>query len=159
MKVILKALLFGSLFFNVSFAAQVFSWVDSKGVTHYSHQPPRENMETQNFKLVNTAFSPNDLAIIEQIKNDKEKLAKQKEKKKDKELIRGCQDLHNEKIRYYRRKIEDTYIANLNKCDVSVQNIRPSQARVQKNKCYADALKVKMEDIGKLPTEDSCGNE
>ena len=28
-------------------AAQVYSWVDEKGVTHYSQQPPRENNNAQ----------------------------------------------------------------------------------------------------------------
>ena len=116
-------------------AAQVYSWVDEKGVTHYSQQPPRENNNAQ-FSMIDTVFSPSE--------------------QKDQEVIRGCQDLHNEKIRYYRRKIEDTYIANLNKCDLSVQNLRPSQARAKKEKCYADALKAKMIDVNQLPTEDDC---
>ena len=136
-------------------AAQVYSWVDDKGVTHYSQQPPRENNNAQ-FSLIDTVFSPAELKTIQDIKERKKKLAEQKAKKKDQEIIRGCQDLHNEKIRYYRRKIEDTYIANLNKCDLSVQNLRPSQARAKKEKCYADALKAKMFDVNQLPTEDDC---
>ena len=93
-------------------AAQVYSWVDDKGVTHYSQQPPRENNNAQ-FSLIDTVFSPAELKTIQDIKEQKKKLAEQKAKKKDQEIIRGCQDLHNEKIRYYRRKIEDTYIARL----------------------------------------------
>lgn len=136
-------------------AAQVYSWVDSKGVTHYSQQPPREDNNAQ-FSMIDTVFSPSELKMIQEIKEQKKKQAEKKAQKKDQEIIRGCQDLHNEKIRYYRRKIEDTYIANLNKCDLSVQNLRPSQARAKKEKCYADALKAKMVDVNQLPTEDDC---
>ncbi|MBQ8977797.1 MAG: DUF4124 domain-containing protein [Succinivibrionaceae bacterium] len=136
-------------------AAKVYSWVDEKGVTHYSQQPPRENNNTQ-FSMIDTVFSPSELKTIQEIKEQKKRIAEQKAKQKDQEVIRGCQDLHNEKIRYYRRKIEDTYIANLNKCDLSVQNLRPSQARAKKEKCYADALKAKMIDVNQLPTEDDC---
>ncbi len=136
-------------------AAQVYSWVDDKGVTHYSQQPPRDNANAQ-FSLIDTVFSPSELSTIEKIKQEKKKLAEKKSSKNEEELIKGCQDLHNEKIRYYRRKIEDTYIANLNKCDISVQNIKPSLARAQKEKCYANALKAKMADVSKLPTEDDC---
>ena len=136
-------------------AAQVYSWVDEKGVTHYSQQPPRENNNTQ-FSMIDTVFSPSELKTIQEIKEQKKRIAEQKAKQKDQEVIRGCQDLHNEKIRYYRRKIEDTYIANLNKCDLSVQNLRPSQARAKKEKCCADALKAKMIDVNQLPTEDDC---
>ncbi len=136
-------------------AAQVFSWVDKNGVTHYSQHPPRDDA-TAELNMIDTVFSPSELQMIKKIKDEKKKLAEQKSAKNEEELIKGCQDLHNEKIRYYRRKIEDTYIANLNKCDMSVQNLKASQARPKKEKCYADALKVKMADIAQLPTEDDC---
>ena len=126
-------------------SAQVYSWVDSKGVTHYSQHPPRDDA-TANVNMIDTVFSPSELVMLQKIK----------EAKNEEEIIRGCKDLHNEKIRYYRRKIEDTYIANLNKCDISVQNLKPSQARPKKEKCYAEALKVKMADVSQLPTEDDC---
>ncbi|MBQ8706582.1 MAG: DUF4124 domain-containing protein [Succinivibrionaceae bacterium] len=139
-------------------AAQVFSWVDGNGVTHYSQHPPREDASAQ-VNMIDTVFSPNELLAIQKIKEEKKKLAEKKNAKNEEELIRGCKDLHNEKIRYYRRKIEDTYIANLNKCDMSVQSMKQSQARPKKEKCYAEALKVKMADISQLPTEDDCTPE
>ena len=139
-------------------AAQVFSWVDDKGVTHYSQHPPREDATAQ-INMIDTVFSPSELQMIQRIKDEKKKLAEKKNAKNEEEIIRGCKDLHNEKIRYYRRKIEDTYIANLNKCDMSVQHLKPSQARPQKEKCYAEALKVKMADVSQLPTEDDCTPE
>ena len=40
-------------------AAQVYSWVDEKGVTHYSQQPPRENNNAQ-FSMIDTVFSPSE---------------------------------------------------------------------------------------------------
>ncbi len=137
-------------------AAQVYSWVDDKGVTHYSHQPPRSEKGTGDFTMVDTVFSPSELKAIQKIKEEKQKLAQQKDEQNKRDIIRGCQDLHNEKIRYYRRKIEDTYIANLNKCDMAAQGLSASKARTKKNSCYTDALKVKMADIAQLPTEDDC---
>ena len=136
-------------------SAQVYSWVDSKGVTHYSQHPPRDDA-TANVNMIDTVFSPSELVMLQKIKEEKKKLAEKKNAKNEEEIIRGCKDLHNEKIRYYRRKIEDTYIANLNKCDISVQNLKPSQARPKKEKWYAEALKVKMADVSQLPTEDDC---
>ncbi len=152
------AAIFASVVTGDLMAAQIYSWVDAKGVTHYSQQPPRDNAETQ-FSLIDTVFSPSELKTIQKIKEQKKKLAEKKNSRNEEELIKGCQDLHNEKIRYYRRKIEDTYIANLNKCDISVQNLKPSQARAQKEKCYANALKSKMDDVAKLPTEDDCSDQ
>jgi hypothetical protein len=140
---------------NAVNSAQVYSWVDSKGVTHYSQHPPRDDASA-NVNMIDTVFSPSELLMLQKIKEEKKKIAEQKNAKNEEEIIRGCKDLHNEKIRYYRRKIEDTYIANLNKCDISVQSLKPSQARPKKEKCYAEALKVKMADVSQLPTEDDC---
>ncbi len=93
-------------------AAQVFSWVDDKGVTHYSQHPPREDATAQ-INMIDTVFSPSELQMIQRIKDEKKKLAEKKNAKNEEEIIRGCKDLHNEKIRYYRRKIEDLSLIHI----------------------------------------------
>ena len=44
-------------------AAEVYRWIDSKGIAHYSQLPPTGKQ--QSFGKVNTAFTPAEQALIE----------------------------------------------------------------------------------------------
>ncbi len=144
-------------------AAEVYRWIDSKGVAHYSQLPPTGNQ--QSFGKVNTAFTPAEQALIERTerqelerKNLQNKLLQQATLPPAAAggTAQTCQELQQDKVSYLKRRIEEQYHTSYNECDISYAG---TTAAAKRDACYRSAEQTMHEKISALPSIQVCSDQ
>lgn len=135
-------------------AAEVYRWVDSQGVAHYSQLPPAE-AANDNLHRINTAYTPAQQTQIEQARRE-ETMNKLLAEDLPPAAAGGedtCSALAQDKYAYEKRRIESTYINARNECDVSFNNDKQKQQRIS---CYATAEQIKHESMNNVAKVKYC---
>ncbi|MFC3914038.1 DUF4124 domain-containing protein [Pseudaeromonas sharmana] len=125
----------------VSYAAEVYRWVDSHGVAHYSQLPPSGDTDT-NLSRINTAYTPGQQALIEKAEREEAMRKLMADGIVPPAAAGGddtCSALEQDKFAYEKRRIESVYLNARNACDVTYHNSEQKAARLD---CYQDAEQV-----------------
>ncbi len=138
-------------------AAEVYRWVDDKGVAHYSQLPPPDSQ--QQFGKVNTAFTPAQQALIAEA--ERERLQKQVLQQTSippsaAGAEQTCQQLQQDKESYLQRRIEEQYLSDRNDCDMS--HIGTATLK-QREACYQSAQHTMDRSISQLPSVKLCSSQ
>jgi len=138
-------------------AAEVYRWVDDKGVAHYSQLPPPDSQ--QQFGKVNTAFTPAQQALIAEA--ERERLQKQVLQQTSippsaAGAEQTCQQLQQDKESYLQRRIEEQYLSDRNDCDMSHIG---TAALKQREVCYQSARHTMDRSISQLPSVKLCSSQ
>ena len=138
-------------------AAEVYRWVDEKGISHYSQLPPPDNR--QQFGKVNTAFTPAQQALIAEA--ERERLQKQVLQQTSippsaAGAEQTCQQLQQDKESYLQRRIEEQYLSDRNDCEMSHIG---TAALKQREACYQSARHTMDRSISQLPSVKLCSNQ
>lgn len=130
--------------------AEVYRWIDGKGVAHYSQLPPSSQQQT--FGRVNTAFTPAEQALIERAEQQElqKKLLQQATLPPPTAgAEQNCRNLQQDKQSYLKRRIDEQYLNSRNACDLSHVGVA---ANSQREACY-QAAKVQMkQQLAALPS-------
>ena len=138
-------------------AAEVYRWIDSKGVAHYSQLPPTGNQ--QSFGKVNTAFTPAEQALIERTErqNLQKKLLEQAPLPPAAAgAAQTCRELQQDKVSYLKRRIEEQYRTSYNDCDISYAS---ATATAKRDACYRNAEQKMQEKLSALPSIQVCSDQ
>ena len=134
--------------------AEVYRWIDGKGVAHYSQLPPSSQQQT--FGRVNTAFTPAEQALIERAEQQEvqKKLLQQATLPPPTAgAEQNCRNLQQDKQSYLKRRIDEQYLNSRNACDLSHVGVA---ANSQRETCY-QAAKVQMkQQLAALPSVQLC---
>ena len=134
--------------------AEVYRWIDGKGVAHYSQLPPSSQQQT--FGRVNTAFTPAEQALIERAEQQElqKKLLQQATLPPSTAgAEQNCRNLQQDKQSYLKRRIDEQYLNSRNACDLSHVGVA---ANSQRETCY-QAAKVQMkQQLAALPSVQLC---
>ena len=135
-------------------AAEVYRWVDAKGVAHYSQLPPSSQQQT--FGKVNTAFTPAEQALIERA----EQQELQKKLRQQAALSpsaagakQNCRNLQQDKHSYLKRRIDEQYLNSRSACDLSHVGVA---ADPQREACYQAAKEQMQQKLTALPSVQLC---
>ena len=143
-------------------AAEVYRWIDSKGVSHYSQLPPTGSQ--QSFGKVNTAFTPAEQALIE--RTERQELERQNLQNKLLQeaalppaaagAAQTCRELQQDKVSYLKRRIEEQYHTSYNDCDISYAG---TMAAAKRDACYQNAAQTMEEKLAALPSLQVCSDQ
>ena len=151
--VLVGCALVGSVVSSVQ-GAEVYRWIDGKGVAHYSQLPPSSQQQT--FGRVNTAFTPAEQALIERAEQQElqKKLLQQATLPPSTAgAEQNCRNLQQDKQSYLKRRIDEQYLNSHNACDLSHVGVA---ANSQREACY-QAAKVQMkQQLAALPSVQLC---
>ncbi len=146
----------------LSQAAEVYRWIDGKGVAHYSQLPPTGKQ--QSFGKVNTAFTPAEQALIE--RTERQELERQNLQNKLLQeatlppaaagAAQTCRELQQDKVSYLKRRIEEQYHASYNDCDISYAG---TTAAAKRDACYRSAEQKMHEKMSALPSIQVCSDQ
>ena len=135
-------------------AAEVYRWVDAKGVAHYSQLPPSSQQQT--FGKVNTAFTPAEQALIERAEQQElqKKLLQQAALSPSAAGAKqNCRNLQQDKQSYLKRRIDEQYLNSRNACDLSHVGVA---ANSQRETCYQAAKEQMQQKLSALPSVQLC---
>ena len=138
-------------------AAEVYRWVDDKGVAHYSQLPPPNSQ--QRFGKINTAFTPAQQALIAEA--ERERLQKQVLQQTSippsaAGAEQTCQQLQQDKESYLQRRIEEQYLSDRNDCEMSHIG---TAALKQRDACYQSAQHAMARSMSRLPSVKLCSSQ
>ena len=143
-------------------AAEVYRWIDSKGIAHYSQLPPTGKQ--QSFGKVNTAFTPAEQALIE--RTERQELERQNLQNKLLQqatlppaaagAAQTCRELQQDKVSYLKRRIEEQYHTTYNNCDISYAS---TTAAAKRDACYRNAEQKMQEKMSALPSIQVCSDQ
>lgn len=135
-------------------AAEVYRWIDSKGIAHYSQLPPTGKQ--QSFGKVNTAFTPAEQALIERAEQQElqKKLLQQAALPPSAaEAKQNCRNLQQDKHSYLKRRIDEQYLNSRSACDLSHVGVA---ADPQREACYQAAKEQMQQKLTALPSVQLC---
>ena len=135
-------------------AAEVYRWVDAKGVAHYSQLPPSSQQQT--FGKVNTAFTPAEQALIERAEQQElqKKLLQQAALSPSAAGAKqNCRNLQQDKHSYLKRRIDEQYLNSRSACDLSHVGVA---ADPQREACYQAAKEQMQQKLTALPSVQLC---
>ena len=135
-------------------AAEVYRWVDAKGVAHYSQLPPSSQQQT--FGKVNTAFTPAEQALIaraEQQELQKKLLQQAALSPSAAGAKQNCRNLQQDKHSYLKRRIDEQYLNSRSACDLSHVGVA---ADPQREACYQAAKEQMQQKLTALPSVQLC---
>ena len=135
-------------------AAEVYRWVDAKGVAHYSQLPPSSQQQT--FGKVNTAFTPAEQALIERAEQQElqKKLLQQAALSPSAAGAKqNCRNLQQDKHSYLKRRIDEQYLNSRSACDLSHVGVA---ADPQREACYQAAKEQMQQKLTTLPSVQLC---
>ena len=135
-------------------AAEVYRWVDAKGVAHYSQLPPSSQQQT--FGKVNTAFTPAEQALIERAEQQElqKKLLQQAALSPSAAGAKqNCRNLQQDKHSYLKRRIDEQYLNSRSACDLSHVGVA---ADPQREACYQAAKEQMQQKLTALPSVQPC---
>ena len=135
-------------------AAEVYRWVDAKGVAHYSQLPPSSQQQT--FGKVNTAFTPAEQALIERAEQQElqKKLLQQAALPPSAAGAKqNCRNLQQDKHSYLKRRIDEQYLNSRSACDLSHVGVA---ADPQREACYQAAKEQMQQKLTTLPSVQLC---
>lgn len=138
-------------------AAEVYRWMDDKGVAHYSQLPPPDSR--QQFGKINTAFTPAQQALIAEA--ERERLQKQLLQQASippsaAGAEQTCKQLQQDKESYLQRRIEQQYLSDRNACEMT--HIGASALKLR-DACYQTAQQAMDHRLSELPSVKLCSNE
>ncbi len=134
--------------------AEVYRWIDGKGVAHYSQLPPSSQQQT--FGRVNTAFTPAEQALIdraEQQELQKKLLQQATLPPSAAGAEQNCRNLQQDKQSYLKRRIDEQYLNSRNACDLSHVGVA---ANAQREACYQVAKDQMQQKLSALPSVQLC---
>lgn len=137
-------------------SAEVYRWIDSKGVAHYSQLPPPAG--EGNYGRINTAFTPAEQALIAKAEKEAEEhrlamAAAASSAHKNSAAQRACQSLQKDKEAYLKRRIGEEYLSSRKACDLSFVSVSSQKDR---DSCYNHAQQEMEEQLGNLPSLVLC---
>ena|SRR5574344_1817138 len=151
--VLVGCALVGSVVSSVQ-GAEVYRWIDGKGVAHYSQLPPSSQQQT--FGRVNTAFTPAEQALIERAEQQElqKKLLQQATLPPSTAgAEQNCRNLQQDKQSYLKRRIDEQYLNSRNACDLSHVGVA---ANSQRETCYQAAKEQMQQKLSALPSVQLC---
>ena len=134
--------------------AEVYRWIDGKGVAHYSQLPPSSQQQT--FGKGNTAFTPAEQALIERAEQQElqKKLLQQAALSPSAAGAKqNCRNLQQDKHSYLKRRIDEQYLNSRSACDLSHVGVA---ADPQREACYQAAKEQMQQKLTALPSVQLC---
>jgi hypothetical protein len=138
-------------------AAEVYRWLDDKGVSHYSQLPPPDSH--QSFGKVNTAFTPAQQALIaaaEREQVQKKLLQQASIPPSAAGTEQTCQQLQQDKVAYLHRRIEEKYLSDRNDCEMTHMG---NSAAQQRELCYHTAQLAMTAELSRVPSVKLCSDQ